>query len=209
MDRGRIGTSGWPTVVLTEVDGLTVALWSDARAIEPEAFACFDLVSETERSPDRWEVVVRVDPLAKWMAGVAGKREMAETVHGILDEIAQAVIEEDHLSEEIEALPVLGSDAVFSPHTLVVEWTIADAYLVMEAVRQSVRDAGCVELMRVGGVRSKTVLVAASLPKSLFDAAIMKYRAGSLLADGVRDAIFDAYGAEPRPRGDVSGDIPF
>jgi len=64
----------------------------------------------------------------------------------------------------------------------VVEWTIAEAFHVMNVIERSIADVGCIELTRLGRMGQKSVTLAVTLPVAIFDATIAKINEGMPVA---------------------------
>lgn len=61
------------------------------------------------------------------------------------------------------------------PHILVVKWSLADTCHVISTVRDGTGDVAGIKLIRLGSIGSRSATLAVSLPKAIFDAAIMTY----------------------------------
>lgn len=215
MKSSKSETTSWPTVVLKGVDGIDMGVWESAWRIDPEAMSWAHAVSEIARKNGTLELTVMVCPrrFMDLTAGLTGKREIADAIHAALAEVSREICEDDYISGEVAALPACADGSVFGAHTLVVEWTMPEAYHVMCSIAHSIRNVGCIELTRLGRMGKKTVVLAVSLPTTLFNAAVTKCGEGKnseSLSRSVFDAIGEAYAAEPRPPSEFNEDeIPF
>lgn len=147
----------------------------------------WEIATETDRAASFWARIVTVEQKrrnsyevtvaihqARYEAlaqGLRKRRDIEKAIEDAMYSDASRIEWRERIVDELEGIPV-SEDAVFGPLTLIVEWPLEQALSVMFAVESASDERACIELARLGQVRAKSIVVAISLPLSIFDATV-------------------------------------
>lgn len=184
-------------VDLRGVDVFMLLDWRQAEKDDPEGTAWARIIVTRERPPFACDLSVSIDAgrYDALCAGLATTREKDVAVRSAIYEQGSTHMEERHMREEVECGLGHADPTVLGPHTLVVEWSLAQAYDVVGAVSLVGEGESDIALGKVGPQVSQSVVVAVSMPTATFDAVMARSLGGGpdrTLADIVYDEVMRA-----------------
>lgn len=176
-----MATEGRRIVVLRGISDYILLSLEDAITLDPERMSWVKIMSVRRRKNSTCDIRLAItqDRYAALSASLTKACDIASAIKDTIREEAEDVVELYWLRGEVEGIPVCSDVTVFGPHTLVVEWTIAEALHVITVIEHSITDVGCIELSRLGRMGQKTVTLAVTLPMAIFDATIAKISEGA------------------------------
>lgn len=190
-------------VVLRNVDAGLPTTWADAVAIEPESTTWAKTIETCMKSPGLCDWTISIaDEVYAFLRGEASDGDIAAEIADAMRMTAADIIEDDYIRGEVDEFLSDGDVSCLGPYTVVVEWTMVQAFHIAGDIRSSVCEVGCIELAKVGATSPDTIKVAVSLPVAIFNAVMAKHLEPGPhrpMADCVFDAIVDAKKLEPTP----------
>lgn len=190
-------------VVLRDVDAFLPTIWADAGAIQKASTAWAEIIETTGKSPGLCDVTAAIthEVYAALAEDLENERAIGTAIAEAMRSAAGAIIEDDHIRSEVEEFLCESDVAGLGPHTIVVEWTMMEAFNIVSDIRFSICEVGCIELVKIQATSPDTIMLAVSLPVAIFNAATAKHLEPGphkSMADCVFDAIVDAKKLEPR-----------
>ena len=211
----NMATEGRRIVVLRSISDYIPLSLEDAITLDAARMSWVKIMGVRHRKNNTCDIRLAIthDRYVALSAGLSKACDIASAIKDTIHDEAEDVIELHWLRGEVECVPVCADDTVFGPHTLVVEWTIAEAFHVMTVIEHSIADVGCIELTRLGRMGQKTMTLAVTLPMAIFDATITKISEGTIrrsVSACLFEAIDQAGQREPPvPHSNDDAEIPF
>jgi len=217
MPHGNRDTnSGRHIVVLPDAYTDTAGLWEQAREIDPDRTDWAELVSiePLDHETGRVTLAVLQERYLELSEGKTDDNHIALVIGAQFEREAWEIITHDHQHGVVTHTLRNPDLSYFGGHTIVVTWPVIDAFSVISTIENGQGDVACIELTRLGPMGRRSVTVAVSLPKSIFDGIITKCTqdGGRPVAECVYEAIAEAAHG-PREAGSPSSvdqdEIPF
>lgn len=212
----RGADQGQHIIVLPDAYTDTAERWERAKEIDPDRTDWAEVVSIEPTDHELSRVTLAVSP-ERYRTFAEGRTEDDHIVAAIGAEFEHEtweIIQQGHQHGVVEHALRDPDLSYFGAQTIVVTWPVIDAFSIITIIGNGEGDVACIELTRLGPMGRRSVTVAVSLPKSMFDGVISKcvQDANRPVAECVYEAIAEAaYGVRDHgPPSPVSHDeIPF
>lgn len=189
-------------VALQNVDEMLPRLWAHAVAIVGDGSEWAEITESRSTGPGLCDVTVSIKAAkyAELSKGLTSECDIAAMIAEVMWTVATSIAEDHHIRSEVDAHLKQSGAASLGPYTVVVDWTMMEAFNIVSDIQSSKGEVACVRLVKIARPSPDSVKVAVSLPIAMFNAATWKQlQPGSQksMADCVFDAIVDAKKLEP------------
>lgn len=189
-------------IVLQNVDEMLPRLWAYAVEIVGDGSEWAEITETRSTGPGLCDVTVSIKArkYAELSKGLTSEGDIAAMIAEVMRSVATSIAEDHYIRSEVDAYLKQSGASSLGPYTVVVDWTMMEAFNIVSDIQSSKGEVGCVRLAKIAAPSPNSVKVAVSLPIAIFNAATWKQlQPGSQksMADCVFDAIVDAKKLEP------------
>lgn len=166
--------------MLHSVHGNFLACWQEATKLDQAATFWARITNVRQQTANFYSVSVavhqaRYDALTK---GLRRRRQIELAIQYAMEDVHREIRHNYICARALEGIPVC-KDAVFGPLSVIVEWPYSKARDVKDAIDEARDELACIEMTRLGEMRAKSIVLALSLPISIFDATVASMGSGT------------------------------